>query len=102
MGLFPDTQNCELRMRREYRKRFPRHRGLAIPTCITARASHTCRDSYRDRLLAVSFDVGGGEKRSRHSSRMRNMQFYVSGKRPMQWYSAMPRGGAVTMYEPKS
>ena len=30
-------------MRREYRERFPRHRGLAIPTCI------------------ISFEVGGGE-----------------------------------------
>ena len=38
MGVLPDTNNCELRMRREYRKRFPRHRGLAITTCITARA----------------------------------------------------------------
>ena len=35
--------------------------GLAIPTCITARASRTCRDACRDRLLAVSFGVGGGE-----------------------------------------
>ena len=38
MGLLPDTQNCGLRMSRECRERFPRHRGLAIPTCITARA----------------------------------------------------------------
>ena len=36
MGLLPDTQN--LRVRRECRERFPRHRGLAIPTYITARA----------------------------------------------------------------
>ena len=28
MGLLPDTQNYGLRMRREYRERFPRHRGL--------------------------------------------------------------------------
>ena len=27
---------------------FPRHRGLAIPTCITARAWRTCRDACRD------------------------------------------------------
>ena len=27
---------------------FPRHRGLAIPTCITARASRMCRDACRD------------------------------------------------------
>ena len=30
--------NCRLRMRRECRDRFPRHRGLANPSCITARA----------------------------------------------------------------
>ena len=43
-------KNCRLRIRRECRERFPRHRRLAIPTCITARAS-----------LAVSFEVGGRE-----------------------------------------
>ena len=47
-------------MRRECREHFPRHRGLAIPTCITARASRTCRDACRGRWLAVSFEVGGG------------------------------------------
>ena len=40
---------------------FPSHRGLAIPTCITARAWRTCRAACRDRLLAVSFEVDGGE-----------------------------------------
>ena len=70
-------------MRRECRERFPRHRGWAIPTCITARASHTCRDACRDQEQAVSFEIGGGGKRSRHSRRMRNLQFYVSGKRPI-------------------
>ena len=49
-------------MHRECRERFPRHRGLAIPTCIMARVWRTCRDACRDRLLAVSFEVGGGEK----------------------------------------
>ena len=48
MGLLLDTLNCGLRMRRECRERFPRHSRLAIPTC-------------RDRYLAVSFEVGGGE-----------------------------------------
>ena len=36
MDLLPDTHNCGLRMRREWRERFPRHR-LVIPTGITAR-----------------------------------------------------------------
>ena len=43
----------------------------------------TCRDACRDREIAVSSEVGGGGKRSRHSRRMRNLQFYLSGKRPM-------------------
>ena len=41
-------------MRRECLERFPRHRGLAIPTC-------TCRDVFQDRKLAVSFEMGPGE-----------------------------------------
>ena len=48
-------------MRREFQERFPRRRKLAILTCITVRASRTYRDAYRDCLLAVTFEVGGGE-----------------------------------------
>ena len=47
MGLLPDTRDCGLPMRRECQKSFHRHRGLAIPTCITARAWRTGRDAYR-------------------------------------------------------
>ena len=72
MGLLPDMQNCGLRMRRECRERFPRQRGLATPTCITARASTRCFLWSR-----------WWRKRSRHYRRMRNPLFYVSGKRPM-------------------
>ena len=61
MDLLSDTENCGLCMRRECQERFPRHRWLAIPTCITARASRTCRDECRDRQLAFSFTVGDGE-----------------------------------------
>ena len=77
-----------VRMRRECRERFPRHRRWAIPTCITARAWRTCRDACRDRQLSVSFEIGGGGKRSRHSRRMRNLQFYVSGRRPIAFGSS--------------
>ena len=48
-------------MRWEYRERFPRYHGLAIPTYISARGSRTCGDACRDRLLVVSFEVSGGE-----------------------------------------
>ena len=61
MGLSPDTWNYGLRMRRECRERFPRHRGLATPTCITAHAWRACHDAWRDRQLEVSFEVCGGE-----------------------------------------
>ena len=49
MNLLPDTSNCGLCMRRESRERFTRHRGLAIPTCITGRAWHRCRNACWDR-----------------------------------------------------
>ena len=49
MGLLPDTQICGLRMCRGCWERFPRHSGLAIPTCITTRSWRTCRDACRDR-----------------------------------------------------
>ena len=50
-------------MHRECREHFPRHLGLAIPTCITARAWRTCRHACQDRQVAVSFEDGhiGGE-----------------------------------------
>ena len=50
-----------LRMRREFRECYPRHRGLMIPACITTRAWRTCRDACPDRWLAFSFEVAGGE-----------------------------------------
>ena len=40
---------------------FSRHRGLAIPTCITARAWSTYRDACRVRWLKVFIEVGDGE-----------------------------------------
>ena len=83
MGLLPDTWSCGLCMCRECRERFPRHHGLAITTCITARTSRTCRDACRDYKPAVSFEVGVGKTFSRHSRCMCNPQFYVYGKRPI-------------------
>ena len=82
MGLLSDTYNCGLRMRRECRERFPHHRGLAIPTCITARAWRTCRDWCMAGSLTISFLWSRWRgKRSRHSRRMRKPKLNVSGKR---------------------
>ena len=80
MGLLPDTKNCGLLMRRECRERFPRHRDpdkhhgtcvMYVPWWITG--SLTC---------GFVWSRWRG-KRSRHSQRMWNPQFYVSGKRPI-------------------
>ena len=48
-GSFARYVNCGLCMRRECREHFPRHRGLTIPTCITARAWRTRLDACQDR-----------------------------------------------------
>ena len=53
--------NYGLCMRWECWERLPCHSGLAIPKRIRARAWRTCRDACRDRYLAVSLEVGGGE-----------------------------------------
>ena len=83
MGLLPDTQNRGLRMRRECRERFPRHRiqrkllvsdpGMHHGTCVT----------HVPWCMSGSLNCGSDGKRSQDSRRMRNSQFYVSGKRPM-------------------
>ena len=92
MGLLPDTQNRGLRMRRECRERFPRHRiqrkllvsdpGMHHGTCVT----------HVPWCMSGSLNCGSDGKRSQDSRRMRNSQFYVSGKRPIDmkifiWYS---------------
>ena len=80
-GLLPDTQNRGLCMHWECRERFCHHRlqrkllvsdpGMHHGTCVT----------HVPWCIAGSLNCGGGEKRSRHSRRMHNSQFYVSGKR---------------------
>ena len=81
MCLLPDTRNCGLRMRRECRERFPRHRRLAMPTCGTC-VTHVpwCMPASLTSGFLWSRWRG---KRSRHSRRMHNRQFGASDKRPM-------------------
>ena len=83
MGLLPDTYNCGLLMHRECRERFPQHRLQRKP--LVRRSRHASRHARHARAL---MHVGIANprwrgKRSRHSRRMRNPLFYVSGKRPI-------------------
>ena len=58
---------------------FKGNRLLAIPVCITARASRTCRDACRDRLPALAGKTFPVFPAHAHP------HFYVSGKRPISW-----------------
>ena len=73
MGFFTDTQTCGLCMHQECQERFPRHRLQRKPLVSDPRMHH-----------------GGGGKRSRHSRRMRNPQFCVPGKRPIEAMACKP------------
>ena len=83
MGLLPDAQNCGLRMRGECREHFPCHR-LHRKRLVSARhASRHVRHARAVMHVEIANPRWRG-KRSRHSRRMRNPQFCVSGKRPIE------------------
>ena len=76
-------------MRRECRERFPRHPRISDPdmhhgTCVT----HVPGCMPGSLTSGFLWSRWRG-KRSRHSWRMRNPQFYVSGKRPMTAHSTV-------------
>ena len=62
---------------------FKGNRKLAIPACITARACRTCREHVPWCMLG-SLNPRLRGKLSWRSRCMRNPQFYVFGKRPME------------------
>ena len=80
MGLLPGplTRYVKLRIAHalEMPEMFSSNRQLAISTCITARASRTCRDACRDRLPVVV------DKCSQHSRRMRTRNFTYLARGP--------------------
>ena len=74
---------------RECSECFPNHCKLAIPACIMAPAVTYvpwCMPGSLSRGFLWRRRCG---KRTRHSRRMRNPQFYVSGKRPMETFSSL-------------
>ena len=82
-------------MRRECRKRFPR-RG---PQKETRKLAIPARDARAVMRVGIAKPRWWG-KRSRHSRRMRNPQFYVSGKRLMPYYVRWSTGavcGIITI-----
>ena len=70
-------------MRRECRERFPRYR-LQRKSDPAGHGSRHVRHARAVMYVGIANPSWRG-KRSRHSWRMRNPQFYVSGKRPMPY-----------------
>ena len=97
MGLLPNTLNCACAGNAG--NVFPTT-ALSIPTCITARAWRTCRDVCQDRQLAVSFEVGGGKKRSRQSWQpaTRIFTYLVRGSSGCYIYIRPPQQSAISSW----
>ena len=87
VGLLPDTYNCGLRMRGECWERFPRHRFKRKQLLSDPGMHHGAWVTHVPWCMSGSVARGGGGKRSRHSRRMRNTKFYVSGNSPMEYNS---------------
>ena len=77
MGILPDTKLLGLRMHRECRERSPHHRLRRKPLVSYPSMHHGC--------MSGSLTRGGGEKRSRHSRRMRNPYFSILVWEPWAW-----------------
>ena len=61
MGLLPDTQNCGLRMPRECRERFPRHRLQRKPLVSDPGMHHGTCVTHVPWCMSGSFTRAGGE-----------------------------------------
>ena len=72
-----------LRMCRECRERYPHQRLLRKPLVSDPGIHHGTCVTHVPWCMSGLQTRGGRGKRSRHSRRMCNQQFYVSGKRPM-------------------
>ena len=76
--------NFGLRMRREWQERFLHHRLQTKP--LVRRSRHASRHVRHTRAV-IHVEIANPRwrgKRSRHSRRMRNPQFYVSDKMPIR------------------
>ena len=87
MGLLPDTLNCGLRLIRECRERFPRHQLQRKPLLSDPGMHHGTCVTHVPWCMSGSLSHGGGE----NVPGMRNLQCYVSGKRPVDifWWVQM-------------
>ena len=79
MGLLPDTQNCGLRMGRECRERFPRHRLQRIPLDNDPGMHHGMCVAHVPWCMSGSLTRGGGENVPGIPGATRNCAYLVRG-----------------------
>ena len=83
MGLLPDTQNCGLRMRRECRERFPRHRLPRKPLVSDFGMHHGTCMTHMPWCMSGSLTPAEAGDVSGIPGWCATWNFCVSGKRPM-------------------
>ena len=85
MGLLPDTQNCGLRMRRECRERFPRHRLQRKPPVGDPDMHYGTCVTHVPWCMSVSLTRGDGENVPGipGACAIRNIKYLVRGPWPL-------------------
>ena len=81
MGLLPDTLSCGLRMRRECRERFPRHRLQREPPVSDPGTHHGTCVKHEPWCMSGSLTRGGGENVPgiRGACATRNITYLIRG-----------------------
>ena len=82
-GPLPDTQNCGLRMHREYREHFPRHRLQRKPLVSDPGMHHSTCVTHVPWCMPGSLTRGGGESVPGIPGACATHNFCFSEKRPM-------------------
>ena len=91
MGLLPDTQNCGLRMRRECRERFPRHRLQRKPLVSDPGMHHGTCVTDVSWCMSGSPTRSGGENVPAIPGATRNFMYLVRGpclSDPVRWLTS--------------
>ena len=102
MGLLPDTENCGLRMRRECRERFPRHRLQRKPLVSDPSMHHGTCVTHVLWCMPWSLTRRWRGKRAWHSRCMRNPQCCVSGRRRIGLRHSLVTWGNAQKGSPRS
>ena len=97
MGLLPDTDNCGMRMRRECRECFPRHRLQRKPLVSDLGIHHGTCVTHVPWCMSGSPTCGGGESVPGIPSACANRNFLYLARGPWKYYSICIQPWAVCL-----